>query len=258
VITFAIFAALALVFSAAERLLPLREQRFFRRGFATDVAYIGIHYVLRIAINGTIAATLVEIGARTLPAWSVGTLRDRSIWLQAFVVIVVLDFLFYVMHRLKHRWTWWWRLHETHHSSVELDWLATARFHPLEKVLDRLVFLLPLTVIGPSGGALVIWASVDAFFGLFIHSNVKWRLGPLVYIFVGPEMHRWHHALDRDKRECNYGNNLSVFDWVFGTAYVTRDWPDRFGVDAADYPTDNLFRQFVFAFRSAEQERKRS
>jgi sterol desaturase/sphingolipid hydroxylase (fatty acid hydroxylase superfamily) len=257
VLTFAIFAVIAAVFSAAERFVPLHPQPFFRRGFATDVAYIAIHYVLRLAINGTLAVALVQIGTRTLPAWSAGMLRERPTWLQAIVVIVVLDFFFYVMHRLKHRWTWWWRLHETHHSSLELDWLATARFHPLEKILDRLVFLLPLTVIGPSSGALVIWAAVDAFFGIFIHSNVNWRLGPLVYVFVGPEMHRWHHAHDRDRRECNYGNNLSVFDWLFGTAYITHEWPLRYGVDDPNYPAHNLFRQFVYAFRAAADLDKR-
>jgi len=142
-------------------------------------------------------------------------------------------------------------LHETHHSSVDLDWLSAARFHPLEKILDRTVFLLPLTIIGASDAALLIWAAVDAFFGMFIHANVKWRLGPLIYVFVGPEMHRWHHALDPARRECNYGNNLSIFDWICGTAYVGSDDPIQFGVDDAEYPVENLGRQFLYPFRPA-------
>lgn len=97
----------------------------------------------------------------------------------------------------------------------------------------------------------MIWASVDAFFGMLNHANVRWRLGPLIYVFVGPEMHRWHHALDRDRRECNYGNNLSIFDWMFGTAYVGRDEPTGFGVDDPAYPVGNLVRQFFYAFRPA-------
>ena len=40
------------------------------------------------------------------------------------IVLLVLDFLFYLLHVAKHRWTWLWRLHETHHSSEQLDFLA--------------------------------------------------------------------------------------------------------------------------------------
>jgi sterol desaturase/sphingolipid hydroxylase (fatty acid hydroxylase superfamily) len=246
-----IFGAIAALFVVAEWLAPVRAQRLFRRGFVADVAYVAIHYVFRIVINGTVAVAMVELGARTLPAGAVGTLRDRPVWVQALVLIAVLDLLFYVMHRLKHRWVWWWRLHETHHSSADMDWLSGARFHPLEKIIDRAVFLLPLTVIGASSAALLIWASVDAFFGMFVHANVRWRLGPLSYVFVGPEMHRWHHAADRDRRECNYGNNLSVFDWIFGTACLQPSDPVRFGGDDPDYPAENVVKQFFYAFRPA-------
>ncbi len=244
-----IFALFAVGFVVAERLRPVRPQPLLRRGFAADTAYVVLHYALRVLINGTLAVSVAAAGRRVLPPALVGALGTQPLWLQAIVLLLVLDLFFYVMHRLKHRWTWWWRLHETHHSSIDLDWLATARFHPLEKVLDRLVFLVPLTVIGPSDAAIVIWASVDAFFGMFIHANVRWRLGPLIYVFMGPEMHRWHHARDRAHRDSNYGNNFSIFDWMFGTAYLSRDLPTDFGVDDPDYPVEHLGRQFLYAFR---------
>ena len=38
----------------------------------------------------------------------------------------------------------------------------------------------------------MIWSGVDVFFGILNHANVRIRLGPLIYVFVGPEMHRWH------------------------------------------------------------------
>jgi sterol desaturase/sphingolipid hydroxylase (fatty acid hydroxylase superfamily) len=249
--TIAILAAFVVLFVAGERLAPVRPQPLFRRGFLADVVYVPLHFAVRVVINGTVAVALAELGHLVFPSWTIGVLKSRPVWLQAIVVIVVLDFMFYVMHRLKHRWQWWWRLHETHHSSVDLDWLAAARFHPLEKILDRVIFLLPLIAIGASDVALVIWASVDAFFGMLNHANVKWRLGPLIYVFVGPEMHRWHHALDLDRRDCNFGNNLSIFDWMFGTAYVGRDEPTGFGVDDPAYPVENLVRQFFYAFRPA-------
>jgi sterol desaturase/sphingolipid hydroxylase (fatty acid hydroxylase superfamily) len=243
------FATCALLFVLAERLVPLREQPLIRRGFFADAAYVVIHYVLRVVINGTVAVAVVAAGERIFPRGLIGVMRDRPMWMQAVVLLLVLDVVFYVTHRLKHRWTWWWRLHETHHSSVDLDWLSTARFHPLEKILDRVIYLLPLTVIGASDTALVIWASVDAFFGMFIHANVTWRLGPLIYVFMGPEMHRWHHSLDHERRDSNFGNNFSFLDWIFGTAYLSRELPTEFGVDDPAYPVGDLVRQFTYAFR---------
>src|SRR5437016_986367 len=142
----AILAVIAGFFILAERLWPVRPQPVLRPAFLTDAGYAALHYLLRVVINGTVAVALAEIGRRALPGWAIGVLDGRPVWLQAAVLLVVLDFFFYVMHRLKHRWGWWWRLHETHHSSVDLDWLSAARFHPLEKVLDRAVFLLPLLV----------------------------------------------------------------------------------------------------------------
>jgi sterol desaturase/sphingolipid hydroxylase (fatty acid hydroxylase superfamily) len=245
-----IFAILAITFFMAERIRPRRPQPIFRHGLITDALYIPIQYVLRVAVSFTAAALLTEAGRRFLPG-QVDLLAGRALWLQAIVVVVTLDFFFYVMHVLKHRWTWWWRLHETHHSSEQLDFMAAARFHPLEKLLDRLVFLFPLTVLGADEPALLVWSSIDAFFGMLNHSNVQWRLGtPLIYVFVGPEMHLWHHARDRDHRDCNFGNNLSIFDWMFGTAYVPDRLPDAFGIDDRDsYPHNNIVRQFFFAFR---------
>lgn len=245
-----VFAAIAGTFFIAERVWPTRSQRIFRRGLIADALYIPLHVGMRIAVSFTAAALLTEFGRRLLPG-RLDLLANKPVWMQVVVVVVTLDFLFYVMHLAKHRWNWWWRLHETHHSSEELDFMASARFHPLEKLIDRLVFLLPLTVLGADEPALLIWSTMDVFFGMLNHSNVRWKLGkPLIYVFVGPEMHLWHHALDPEKRNCNYGNNLSIFDWMFGTAYLPGELPTEFGIDdRASYPQESIIRQFFFAFR---------
>ncbi len=244
-----IFAAIALVFFILERFLPARRQPLLRPGVIADGLYVPIHYLMRVAISFVLADALSDLGRQVLPGGR-GLLTDLPVWAQAAVVLVVLDLFFYVMHRLKHRWHWWWRLHETHHSSPNLDFLASVRFHPLEKVIDRLVFLLPLTLFGASEPALLIWSSVDVFFGMLNHANVRVRLGPLIYLFVGPEMHRWHHARDPLRRDVNFGNNLSIFDWMFGTAALAPDDPVEFGIDdQAIYPQGNIWRQWLFAFR---------
>lgn len=244
-----ILIPIALLFVVLEFVRPARLQPRFRRGWIADAFYVPLHYLIRVAVNVTIASLLAEAGRGFLPARATHLLAGRPLWLQALVLIFVLDLFFYGMHRLKHRWTWWWRLHETHHSSPQLDWLASARFHPFEKLLDRVVFLLPLTVLGPSEAAIVVWSAADVFFGIMNHANVRLRLGPLIYVLVGPEMHRWHHARDPLEAGCNYGNNLSIFDWIFGTARVPAHDPAAFGIEDDGYPYGSLFRQTLYAFR---------
>jgi hypothetical protein len=52
-------------------------------------------------------------------------------------------------------------------------------------------------------------------------------------------------------RDSNFGNNLSIFDWSFGTASLTGDEPRAFGLaeERAAYPHDHILRQWTFAFR---------
>lgn len=244
-----VFGAIAGFFFVGERLFPRRAQLVLRPGLVADACYVPVHYLLRVAISFVAAGALAE-GADHLVPGRRPLLEGLPLWQQAIVVLVVLDFFFYVMHRLKHAWPWWWRLHETHHSSTQLDFLASARFHPLEKILDRLIFLLPLTVLGPSDGALLVWSSVDVFLGMLNHANVRWRLGPLAYVLVTPDLHRRHHARDAIAGDCNFGNNFSIFDWLFGTAQLVPEDPPAFGVEARDYPQTNLLAQLRFAFRS--------
>ena len=68
------------------------------------------------------------------------------IWIQAVLMVLVVDFLRYWLHRAAHENNTLWRLHSVHHSVEQLYWLNTARFHPFEKALqmslDSLPFLL--------------------------------------------------------------------------------------------------------------------
>ena len=249
-----VFACLAAIFATAERLFPARSQPLLRSGFLTDLLYIPIHFLMRVILNGTLAVVLSDQARRLLPPGTVGVLEGAPLWVQVVVLLLVMDLVFYLIHRAKHQWSWWWRLHETHHSSRDLDWLSTVRFHPLEKAIDRLLYLVPLLVLGPCDDAVLAWAAVDAASGMLIHSNLPVRLGPLVYVLNGPELHGWHHAPDEAAQRTNFGNNFSIFDWLFGTARLRPELPPGFGTGDPDYPEGNLWKQFLYAFRPHDRE----
>ena len=62
------------------------------------------------------------------------------------------------------------------------------------------------------------------------HANVRLRFGPLAYIVNSPHMHLWHHVHgDAGPVNRNFGINLAVWDWLFGTAYLPAEEPARLG-----------------------------
>ena len=78
---------------------------------------------------------------------------------------------------------------------------------------------------------------------VFQHCNLDLRLGPLNWIFSMAELHRWHHSTLIVESNRNYGQELIVWDAVFGTRFLPpgREPPERIGIpDLPRFPTGYL------------------
>lgn len=143
--------------------------------------------------------------------------------LQLCMALLIAEFGRYWVHRLAHEVSWLWRFHAIHHSPNRLYWLNAARFHPIEKIYLHIPETLPFILLGASPDVIALYYVVTAIHGLFQHSNIDVKLGPLNYIFAMAELHRFHHSKIIDESNTNYGNNLIVWDLVFGTFYWPKD-----------------------------------
>src|SRR5437867_3732079 len=94
-----IYAAIASGLFVGERLRPLHRQRVLRRGFLVDAGYVGLHYLLRVFLNGTLALALTAVASQVLPDPVIGVLEGRPLGVEVAAVVVVLDFIFYWTHR---------------------------------------------------------------------------------------------------------------------------------------------------------------
>lgn len=142
---------------------------------------------------------------------------------QIVVGLVMAEFGLYWVHRLAHEWPFWWRFHAVHHS-VEKLWLVnTGRFHFVDSLDSVLCALLLLLASGISLEAILWVSTLTAYLGLLTHCNVDLRCGWLNYVFNTPNLHRWHHAADGTLGNCNYGENLMLWDQFFGTFHWPRD-----------------------------------
>ena len=238
------FAVLFLVFVPLEKLFALRAQKVFRRSYLTDLT----HFLVNNVFVTAGAILLVVIGALPLLwmlALDVESMVPGAVTIPIAVVVVFVGS--YWGHRLTHTVPFLWRFHSVHHSIERMDWLAAARLHPLDSAFTQAFTILPLFLLGYDGRVFAGVAVVVTLLAIFQHANVRFRVPGVRWIVNTPEWHHWHHAIDPDARDKNFG--LPIVDKLFGTAYLPNDRrPTGFGVHDP-VPQDGYLRQLAYPFR---------
>ncbi len=240
--------AAALLLVALERIIPFEPgQRLVREGFWTDLLLYSLvqNYVLALAIGRLIR--WLDAGAHLSRLRLVG---GFPVWLQVAFFVVSHDLYIYGFHRWQHRSPVLWRLHEAHHSMRQLDWLAGARSHAFEILVNQTIEFAPMVLLGASPQVPLIKGMVSAIWGLYIHSNVDVRTGRLQWVVNGPEAHRWHHAVDHPPPGVNFATKLAIWDRLWGTAWLAPRGlhPRSYGLTYTEFPRGYL-AQHLFAFR---------
>jgi sterol desaturase/sphingolipid hydroxylase (fatty acid hydroxylase superfamily) len=247
-------ALLFLVFVPLEKLFALRPQKVFRRGLLTDLTHVLVNNAL------VTVATVVLVVVAALPliwvrGFDVEAALPASVAIGTAVVLVSVGN--YWGHRLTHRVPLLWRFHAVHHSIEQMDWVASGRLHPLDSGFTQAFTVLPLFLLGYDAG---VFAGVTVFItllALFQHANVRLRFPVLRWVVNTPEWHHWHHAIDAEARDTNFG--LPVVDWIFGTAYLPKGRrPAGFGTHDP-VPEDGYLRHLAYPFtraaRTGDRER---
>jgi len=105
-----------------------------------------------------------------------------------------------------------------------------------------------MVLLGADPDVILIKGAISAIWGMWIHANVDVRSGSLQRGINGPEMHRWHHAIDFPESGCNFGTKLAIWDHLFETAHLPPTKPAGYGL-AAPFP-DGFLAQQAHAFRT--------
>jgi len=205
-----------------------------------DLLYMGlVQILLPKFLSFLFAITLIvyleSTNLQFLQIWP----DQLPIYIQAILMLLGADFLRYWLHIASHKWTILWKLHSVHHSPSKLYWINVARFHPVEKILQFLLDALPFIILGVGQEVISLYFIFYAVNGFFQHSNIELRLGFLNYIVSGPELHRWHHSVEIRESNQNYGNNLIIWDLLFGTWFLPENKEvNQLGLEDKSYPTD--------------------
>jgi sterol desaturase/sphingolipid hydroxylase (fatty acid hydroxylase superfamily) len=175
----------ALLLIVFERTFPYdRRQRFLRSGFTTDLFCYALmqSWVLSGIDEFTGLSRLHLISGWPIPV--------------QVAFFISHDLYIYCFHRLQHRSPLLWRIHETHHATHDIDWLSGSRPHPVEILINQTIEFVSKMLLGATPEVALIKVTIDILWGMYIHSNIDIRSGRLQWIFNGPEMLRWHHAIE--------------------------------------------------------------
>lgn len=220
---------LVLIFFPMEKVFPAKKgQKFFRPSWWVDLCFFLGQYLLWGALVLWVLSYFSFWLDDIVPQTFRKKVAAQPWWLQAIEVIVLSDFIIYWGHRLQHSVGFLWRFHKVHHSAEHLDWLAAHREHPLDTIYTVGLINLPAFIIGFPLETLAGFIAFRGVWAIYIHSNVRLPIGPLRMLIGAPELHHWHHDLDR--KAGNYANISPLMDIIFGTYTCPKKEPDAFGI----------------------------
>ena len=186
---------------------------------------IGYNAVSNVAVEA-FNDFLALFGISNLVAFQIAS---WPIWSQFLLLFVVADFIQWNVHRWLHYSPWLWEFHKVHHSVEQMGFAAHLRYHWMETIVYKSIQYIPLSMIGFGLDDFFILHLVTILIGHLNHANVKITYGPLKYVLNNPVMHLWHHAKDvpAGTHGVNYGISLSLWDYLFGTAYIPNQNPNE-------------------------------
>jgi sterol desaturase/sphingolipid hydroxylase (fatty acid hydroxylase superfamily) len=187
----------------------MNRQEFFTDLFYSVLSATVIVWITQLVAENPLTAAKASLGITT--KWAL-----HMPWLlQVALVIFLIEFGQYWMHRLMHNSTPFWMTHAVHHHITQLNAAKGAVGNPIE------LFLISLSVVALfdlEKTAMFAAFNVLGVISVFAHANV--RSDPPIwysFFFTTIRHHSLHHSTTYENTRCNYGNSLILLDRMFGT-----------------------------------------
>ncbi len=176
-----------------------------------------------------------------------GTLAALPLIAQVGLLLVFDDMMQYWWHRTTHNVKWLYNLHRAHHNAEYLSIRVVYR--------NNVFYYLLMPSLWFSGALIYLGLGYVYAFYLVVkmtviygaHSDIRWDeplyrikwLSPVMWlverVISTPATHSAHHGKHADdgvtNYKGNYGNLLFFWDVLFGTAHITRRYPEKMGVE---------------------------
>ncbi len=166
--------------------------------------------------------------------------------IQVILFLVFDDMIQYWWHRLAHTFVPIYNLHRAHHNAKYMSIRIVYRNNMLYYALMPNLWLSAVMVYIGFGQVYAFYLVIKMTVIFGAHSDWKWDqylyrqkwLEPITWVverlISTPSTHSAHHGLDVEDGittyKGNFGNLLFFWDILFGTAKITRKYPETYGV----------------------------
>ncbi|SFG80526.1 sterol desaturase family protein [Neptunomonas qingdaonensis] len=183
--------------------------------------------------------------------------------LEIILGILVIDFLGWMHHLVRHKVPVFWDFHAIHHSQTKMNPFTNERVHPLDVLIARIIKYIPALFFEDAISVGFSYLVLHAFLDRLNHSNIRTNLGVFRYLLVTPQSHRVHHSKQKEHYDKNFGVTLSIWDYCFGTQVRDYSVYPKTGVPDQNFPLEQpsdlsiancihvWIKQFIYPFRVA-------
>lgn len=205
---------------------------------------------------------ILSVGAimgEFLPHWR-GGLSGIPLFAAILLFLVGDDMLQYWWHRSSHSFAWLYNLHRAHHNARYMSVRLVYRNNIIYYAMMPSIWLSSVLIYLGLGWVYAGYIVVKLLVIMGAHSDVAWdrplyrikALSPLMWlverVISTPATHHAHHGRHKDDPAVNYkgnfGNLLFFWDVLFGTAKITRTFPQSYGVE--NLPPATLGQQLLW------------
>jgi len=193
----------------------------------------------------------VIIAAIAATAWAFPAAKDALIGLPLMAKIALFlvldDMMQYWWHRASHSVSWLYNLHRAHHSGGYLSVRVVYRNNLFYYMLMPSLWFTGALLYMGLGPVYVGYVIVKQTVIIAAHCDVHWdeplyrikALSPVMWVverlISTPSTHSAHHGQHKSDGVTNYkgnfGNLLFLWDILFGTAKISRRYPDAIGIE---------------------------
>lgn len=246
--------------------------RFFHPGKSSryDVA---IELVSALALSLGVVPFIFYCTKFGMEAWRpewLGALAHWPGWVMFATLLVADDMVHYFWHRTAHSSRFLYNFHRAHHSGEYMSVRVVYRNNLFFYLFLPSIWLSSALFHAGFGLTYAIYASAKMTVIIGAHSSVRWdrflyryrALRPLAWILertiATPATHFAHHGKYQSdgvtNYRGNYGNFLFFWDVLFGTAKITREYPDDYGVE--NLPDTSWQQELLFPLISGTERRR--
>lgn len=217
---------------------------------------------LSMLIKPGIVLAVLLLGQAFLPE-SAYIFQGMNFWIALPLYLLVDDVLQYWYHRSAHEYEFLWKLHRPHHAAEEMGFLVSYRNAFLYYLLMPNIWWVGVVTLLGGAKAVAVGLILKQLVIIGSHSTTKWDqylykykwLNPLAWILeriiITPATHHAHHGRSQadgiSDPNGNFGNMFFIWDQLFGTAIITRQYPSDYGLqtDPRDSWSSHLFYPLI-------------